>query len=80
MRFSESGFTKLFLFDEKLKKSGAGPAVVCSSFVGAAERESNVSTVRPAAFSLPAMIQSSDRRTGSFGFENGCWNDKPSRS
>ncbi len=55
--FSETGFTKVFLFMKKFKKSAAGPAAVYRLSGGVNSKISNGTDVSNVVFVLPTTIK-----------------------
>ena len=69
--FSESCFTKLFLWMQKSKKNVAGLVGAWLSLSGVSEKKDNDLDVKTLVFFLLVMIQTSGFQIVLFGLKNG---------
>jgi hypothetical protein len=70
-KFSESGFTKLFLYMKNSKKSVAGHVEVWTLFGGESKAENKDLSVKTVEYCLRAMIQINESKIVLFGLKNG---------
>ena len=70
-KFSETGFTKLFLLYEKAKKNAVGHAVVCLLLDGVKGMVNKDLSATNVVFCLPVMMLSGERIIALCGFANG---------
>ena len=78
-KFSEIGFTKLFLYMKKFKKSAVGRVVLLTQSDGVIKPENKDLSAQIVVFYLPGTHLNSESKIVLFGLRNGYWKDKPTR-